>query len=251
MDPYLEGSLWTTVHSHLSGEIARQLSPKLRPKYLALPMERFVVAVPEGVSIATASVYPDVGVSRTTVTETGTGATAVLSAPQRIATVLPESIPHITIEIQDVKHRRLVTAIEVLSPYNKRGEGREEYLEKRARVLQSTAHLLEIDLLRKGLRLPMQKPLPPGHYFVFVGRAHDRPLTDVWPIALDQPLPTEIPVPLLPGDPDVFLDLQQALKNVYEVGSYDLALDYTKPPEVPLEAKEAAWAAERLRSGAS
>lgn len=171
----------------------------------------------------------------------------MLSIPRRIATVLPESIPHVTIEIRDVASRRLVTAIEVLSPYNKRGEGRDEYLEKRGRVLQSTAHLLEIDLLRKGLRVPMQEPLPPGHYFVFVGRAEERPVTNVWAIALDQSLPGEIPVPLLRGDPEVILDLQQAFTNVYDVASYDLAVDYTKPPEIPLEPKEAAWAADLLR----
>lgn len=43
MDPYLEGSLWATAHPQLSVEIARQLAPKLRPKYVALPNERFVV----------------------------------------------------------------------------------------------------------------------------------------------------------------------------------------------------------------
>ena len=31
MDPYLEGSQWMSVHMQLSLEIARQLTPKLRP----------------------------------------------------------------------------------------------------------------------------------------------------------------------------------------------------------------------------
>jgi hypothetical protein len=34
MDPYLEGSEWVSVHAELSSEIARQLAPKLRPKYI-------------------------------------------------------------------------------------------------------------------------------------------------------------------------------------------------------------------------
>ena len=42
MDPYLEGRLWTTVHFSLSAEFVRQLAPKLRPRYLVLPAERFV-----------------------------------------------------------------------------------------------------------------------------------------------------------------------------------------------------------------
>src|SRR5829696_3953267 len=47
MDPYLEGSLWTNVHTQLSVEIARQLAPRLRPRYLPFTEKRFVVAAPE------------------------------------------------------------------------------------------------------------------------------------------------------------------------------------------------------------
>src|SRR5207253_4483547 len=53
-------------------------------------------------------------------------------------------------------------------------EGREEYLAKRRRVLVSTAHLIEIDLLRAGLRVPMRQPLPSLPYFAFVGRFEQR-----------------------------------------------------------------------------
>ncbi len=65
MDPYLEGSLWMSVHTQLSAEIARQLAPKLRPKYLALTTEQFVNEEPESVAIATSSLYPDVGIAET------------------------------------------------------------------------------------------------------------------------------------------------------------------------------------------
>jgi hypothetical protein len=46
MDPYLEGSLWTTVHFSLSAEIVRQLAPKVRPRYLVLPVEVIPSPVP-------------------------------------------------------------------------------------------------------------------------------------------------------------------------------------------------------------
>ena len=65
MDPYLEGALWTTVHFSLSAEIVRQLAPKLRPRYLVLPAERFVTETPESVAISTADIYPDVSVAET------------------------------------------------------------------------------------------------------------------------------------------------------------------------------------------
>jgi hypothetical protein len=199
LDPYLEGSLWTTLHFSLSAEIVRDLAPKLQPRYLVLPTECF-----------------------------------------------PISVPHVTIEIRDTAHRQLVTAIEVLSPTNKRGEGREEYLAKRGRVLLSNAHLLEIDFLRRGQRVPMQQPLPSTPYFVFLSRAEKRPLTEVWPIALNQALPT-VPIPLLPSDEDVPLNLQQILTATYDLLGYHLAVDYTQPPEIPLDDEAAAWAMELLR----
>ena len=36
MDPYLEGDLWTSVHTDLCVQIAHQLAAKLRPKYAVL-----------------------------------------------------------------------------------------------------------------------------------------------------------------------------------------------------------------------
>lgn len=118
-------------------------------------------------------------------------------------------MPHFTVEIRDRANRQLVTAIEVLSPTNKRSEGYAEYLAKRRRLMVSSVHLLEIDLLRLGQRVPMRQPLPSAPYFVFLSRAPDRPIIEVWPVSLAEPLPV-VPVPLLPGDADVPLDLQQA-----------------------------------------
>jgi len=247
MDPYLEGPLWMTVHTQLSAEIARQLAPKLRPRYLALTTERMVLETPENVAVVATSIYPDVGVTRTTRESGGMAATAMAPAPLHLATVVPTPVPHVTVEIRDTASRRLVAAIEVLSPTNKRGEGRAEYLAKRRHLLLSTAHLVEIDLLRQGQRVPMHQPLPPVPYFVMIGRAESRPILEVWPVDFRDPLPT-VPVPLLAEDPDVALDLQQALTNVYDLLGYDLAVDYSRPPEVPLAPEVLPWAEERLRA---
>jgi len=241
MDPYLEGDLWTTVHSAFAVEIARQLTPRLRPRYFVLTNKRFVMDVPDSVAIATAAVYPDAAVVRSGPAASGGKAEAVASPPLRLATVMPSPVPHVSVEIRDANNRELVTAIEMLSPTNKRGDGRSEYLARRQHILLSTAHLLEIDLLRKGQRVPA------APYFVFLSRFETRPLTDVWPIALNQPLPT-VPVPLLSGDPDVALDLQLAFTTIYDEFAYDVAIDYARPPDVPLEGEAAAWAAERIRA---
>jgi hypothetical protein len=72
-------------------------------------------------------------------------------------------------------------------------------------------------------------------------------MANVWPIALDKPLPM-IPVPLLPGDIDAKLDLQQALTNVYDECGLRFMIDYSKPPEVSLSPEQAAWTDEILRT---
>jgi hypothetical protein len=247
MDPYLEGSLWMTVHTQLSAEIARQLAPKLRPKYLALTTERFVYEEPDSVAVATSSVYPDVGIAESGQRESIGMPATVAKPPLRVTTLMPVPIPHVTVEIRDTANRQLVTAIELLSPTNKRGEGRAEYLAKRRRILLSTAHLMEIDLLRQGQRPPMREALPDAPYFIFLSRAENRPITDVFPITLADSLPI-VPVPLLAADPDVPLDLQAALGNIYDLLGYDLAIDYSQPAEVPLPPELQTWADGILRA---
>jgi hypothetical protein len=246
MDPYLEGAEWNSVHTELSSEIARQLAPKLRPKYVVRTTRRFVTEMVAELAITGSSIYPDVSVVNTV--DQGAsllrGAMAV-SAPLELATVIPAQIPLVTVEIQDVTYRQLVTAIEVLSPTNKRGQGYQEYLDKRGRILRSTAHLIEIDLLHSGQRVPMQQPLPPAPYFVFVSRAERRPVIEVWPVQLTMPLPA-ISVPLQAEDPEVTLDLQLALTTIYDTLNYDLITDYTQPPQPPLVGDEAHWALQLL-----
>ena len=246
MDPFLEGFLWTTLHFTLSAEIVRQLAPRLRPRYLVLPAERFIMDTPEDIAITTADFYPDVAVTEYHQRPLTREATEVAAAPLEIATVIPTPVPHVTIEIRDTLQRQLVTAIEVLSPTNKRGDGYTEYLSKRRRILLSSAHLLEIDLLRRGRRVPMQKPLPDRPYFIFLSRSEKRPLTEVWPLALHESLPT-VPVPLLPGDADILLDLQQTFTAAYDLLGYDLAIDYSQAPQIPLQGEAAAWLEARLR----
>jgi hypothetical protein len=248
MDPYLEGELWTTVHSQLAAEIARQLAPKIAPRYVARTEKRFVITAPEDLDDAEISIYADVGVRAVKAGQTAkrAAARAVVEAPLVVATLMEEKAPHYWVEIRDTKRRTLITAIELLSPFNKRGRGRSEYLRKRDALLTSRAHLIEIDLLRKGRRLPMRQKLPEADYFVFLSRAGQRPNTGVWPVQLQDPLP-EIPVPLRNGDADVLLNLQKALENVYDLLRYDLDIDYRRPPDVPFTKSQAARSASYLR----
>ena len=70
-------------------------------------------------------------------------------------------------------------------------------------------------------------------------------MTAVWPIALAQALPT-VPVPLLAGDDDVLLSLQSAFTAAYDLPGYDLIVDYTQPPDVPLTKAGANWVEQHL-----
>lgn len=244
MDPYLEGDDWTSFHAYLAIELAKQLTPQLRPKYIALPEKRFELV--EDGALAVEAIYPDVGVTETAATPSRTAESAVPSAPVLLQTIMEETAPHSWVEIRNQADRRLVTTIEILSPWNKRGNGRNEYLDKRRKLLRSSSHLVEIDLLRGGRRLPMKDPLPAASYYVFVSRTEARPMIEVWPIALPDRLP-KFPVPLLAGDADVSLDLQSAIDAIYDYGGLDLALDYSRPLSPSLSDEESVWATERLR----
>src|SRR5262249_60465154 len=83
------------------------------------------------------------------------GARVMLRLPQ-----LPfERQLYLAIRCRDTA--RVVCAIELLSPINKAcGAGRQGYLAERVAVLRSPAHLVELDLLRGGERLPMDDPPP-------------------------------------------------------------------------------------------
>ncbi len=256
MDPYLEGGEWMSFHAEFCVEIARQLRPKLRPRYIAQTIKRFVTDTTDDLVITnlagrphSRNLFPDVGIARITQRPTRelSSPIAVLEPTLQMATVMPEFVPQYAVEIRDVEQRQLVTLIEVLSPANKVGEGYEEYVTKRQQILRSSAHLMEIDLLRKGRRVPMRRPLPDSPYYVFLSRQEKRPLTDIWQIALDESLPT-VSIPLLPPDNDTSLDLQQAFTNVYDSVGYDLLLNYEKHPDVALENDIRRWAEQLLKT---
>ena len=250
MDPWLEGPLWTSFHAQFAVEIARQLTPRLVPRYVALTEQRFVLVFPEveeGVSISHIGLRPDAAVATEARSTRGAPAgAAAIEPPLLVETIIPESVPQISVEIRDSENRQLVTAIEIRSPWNKRGEGRDEYLLKRRRILLSTAHLMEIDLLRAGDRPPMRGMLPEAPYFVFLSRADRRPLTGIWPIWLQERLP-QVPIPLLQGDGDLDLDLQQAFSQVYDGFGYAYLIDYGAAPTMALEPAERQWAEQRIR----
>ena len=249
MDPYLEHpALFHDFHQRLIGHICDVLAPRLRPKYIARLETRFIADRPDEEELRI--LFPDVGVIERAHgiarEETATYATAV--APVENAVVVRMRVKQVTIEIREVATHRLVTAIEILSPANKRlgSAGYLEYRRKREMLLLSDAHLLEIDLLRKGERVELIHPLPPASYYVILSRALRRPICDVWPVRLSDPLPT-VPVQLLKTDPHIPLDLGAAVATVYDRAAYDLSIDYQRAPVPALAGADAEWLDTGLR----
>jgi hypothetical protein len=159
------------------------------------------------------------------------------------------AIPQMRVIIRDVAQRRLVTLIEILSPVNKTGDGAFVYHKKRLDIFESTTHLMEIDLLRAGMRPAAGEPLPDGDYYVLLSRATMRDKIAVWAMHLPDRLPV-VPVPLLDPDPDVLLDVQAALNASFDVVGYDLLIDYTAPPPPPdLPPEGVAWVDALLKTG--
>ncbi|BAS28494.1 DUF4058 family protein [Limnochorda pilosa] len=252
MDPYLESpEFWPGVHHLLISTILEILNPALLPRYACRVEERVYVAPDPYPSLARVRL-PDAHVAPVLGTGGGTApsgeAFAVTSEGASWFEVEETTEPlreaYLVIRTRDGSD--VVTVIEVLSPANKNPAAatRAEYLEKRREVLESQAHLVEIDLLRGGRR-PVRVFGPEGDvYAVYVNLAPVRRKTRVlmWPVS--RPIPA-VPIPLRADDPPVQLDLQRAVALTYARGAYHALIKYHKPPIPPLGPDAAAWA-ERL-----
>ncbi len=105
---------------------------------------------------------------------------------------------------------------------------------------------MEIDLLRRGRRMPMDDDWPDSLYYLLVCRKNEAPRCTVWPAFFTRALPA-IPIPLLPPDPDIPLAIGPLVDKIYTRSHYDLDIDYRRPLSPPLSAAETAWLEERLR----
>ncbi len=153
MDPHLEHPrFWQDLPDSLAQEIRNQLVPQLRPRYVARLVPQRVMDQPDDGELCI--LFPDVSVMRRPPEEPlpGLAGPAVaITPPPTAVNVMRMPFHQVSIEIRDVASGLLVTAIELLSPANKRpgSEAREAYLRRWDTLLASTTHLLEIDLLRR------------------------------------------------------------------------------------------------------
>lgn len=252
MDPYLEqSSLWPDVHAGLIAAIRNQLQTQIVPRYIARITPYIALEQIEITSVRRA-VVPDVGIYERETTPAPPAAVAIDAPPLTGTAIMEVPTRYARIEIRAIGDDTLVTAIELLSPANKRPgvDGADAYEKKRQEMFHSGAHFLEIDLLRGGQRprLARPAPLPDAAYFVFLSRTERWPEIAIWPCALCNPLPT-VPVPLRPPDADVALNLTEMVQQVYHNARYDLQVDYRADPPLPaLAPDDAAWLDAHLKA---
>jgi hypothetical protein len=248
MDPFLEmPPFWGDFSPKLLTAISNALLPQLLPRY-DVRIEEYLVVTHEEERLR--RVQPDVTISTAARWNSGTEGAVALAEPTTIELDYPEFEP-LTQRHLRLVHRptgRVVTVMELLSPTNKTpGEGGlDAYLDKRAEFLASRCHLVEFDLLRGGRRLPMAGPLPRGDYYVYVGRVGRRPRCQIMTWSLRSPLPI-VPIPLLPEDPEVSLDLQAVFHAAYDPSLYDRRLAYDQQLLPPLATEDEVWLRQQLR----
>ena len=249
MDPYIEqNKIWVDFHARLADEISARLNTQIRPAYFARLTPYVTYETIEVSKSELQAIRPDVGVMARGALPVATGAEVVVLEPDEVGAVesvvtLETEIELLSVEIRRAETEKLVTAIEILSPVNKQPshDAYTDYLRKRRDLARSSAHLIEIDLLRGGTRPPLEQPVPPAPYYITLSRANRRPFVTVWPIPLHARLP-KLPVPLAGKDPDVLLPLNDIVATVYERGGYDAQIDYHQPvPPPALSTDETQW----------
>jgi hypothetical protein len=226
MDPFLESpEIWPGLQHCLAVEIATVLNQQATPPYFADPVAKTVKHEIE------MEVY----------TEDGTQETLRFQGHSKLWSV------HLYV----IATKEPVTSIQILGPYDKRkDQGLSNYRRKRTNLLKSTAHFIEIDLLREGQRPGCQKNeslLDTDYVFTLsryeVGKQRD---IEVVQVALCDPLP-KLTVPLHHIHGEVQLDMGAVIHTIYQNMCYGWRIDYQQPvPPPKLRPPMAEWIRQHL-----
>ncbi|MEM6837658.1 MAG: DUF4058 family protein [Cyanobacteria bacterium P01_C01_bin.120] len=158
--------------------------------------------------------------------------------PIKVRVPVPMEMQQSYLEVKDAATQAVVTAIEVLSPANKRGEGRSQYDAKRRQVLSSQTNLIEIDLLRAEQSFLLEPDANSSHYRGLVSRASQRPLADLYAFSLTTAIPT---LPSCGQKTAMSWWICRRLLDLYKQLGYDYFIDYSQAPPPP-------WCREDLES---
>lgn len=242
MDPYLEHpEHWRNVHASLIIELRNRLARVLAPRYFVSVEQREYFIGPGELKL--------VGLPDAALVETGLAAeperafpSSVGVAPRIVTLPIPEEVRERYLEVRETGTGKVVTVLELLSLTNKRpGIGRELYQKKRGEILMTLTHLVELDLLRAGARLPVEPEDVRGDYRIIVSRSRHRPKADLYSFSVRDVIPP-FPLPLARGEPELEVELKSVHEAVYDQARYDLVIDYSADPVPPLEEDDAGWA---------
>jgi hypothetical protein len=216
--------------------IRRFLTPLLRPNYNItieqhiylnrLPSDEQLIGIPDALVVASDDNDENVAVAV---------APSVTVQALEGELPLPEIVYERYLEIHDATHHsEVITVIEVLSPTNKTTRNRSKYEQKRLEILGSLTNLVEIDLIRAGKPFPMKiSNQKSSDYRVVISRSEDRPKADIYLFGVRDKIP-DFPIPLRAGKTEPILPLNKILHDLYDLGSYDLSINYSHPPKPAL-----------------
>ena len=232
IDPQIERQhKWRGFHNYFLGNAQTHLLAKLPDGYDVETDHRLNLGPdPDGEDEpgGPRRQFGDVGVVRIDRTAGGGGASAAVveadprthAGRQEVAGAPRQAYARV-ITIPDGE---LVTVIELLSPSNK-GSHYDEFVARRANLLDNGVNLVEFDLLLRGRRLPVVAGIGDAHGFALVTRAETREESDIWAFTLRDRLP-RVPVPLKPDDGHVVLDVGAVYAETYDRGGFARRLRY-------------------------
>ncbi|MGL6076036.1 MAG: DUF4058 family protein [Fimbriiglobus sp.] len=256
MDPWLESEeIFPNLHDTLLMGIRNSLNLTLPEPYVATLKNRVWIDDVQRRD-------PDISVLNQRLwrpRDEGTSAVATMPGLQSLGAYVPQDTweePYL--EIVSTEGKRLVTAIEILSPSNKKpGEnGHAAYLMKQKEFVLGRVNIVEIDLLRRGTHASM---IPRDRLAQLSNRAFaysisvtcwGNPSDDQFfgvTVALADQLPT-FGIPLDPGIEPPTIPLQTIFSQAYDQARFDKLVRYTEPPQPKLSPEDVAWANERLRA---
>jgi Protein of unknown function (DUF4058) len=254
MNPYLEQpAFWSSVHSRLIVALADAVAPQILPHYYIEVETRtysedteLLIGIPDAVVLT--SVAPE----KSPQIFSSSPAIALQNRPQTVQLPVGLEVKERYLEVRDTTTNSVVTVIELLSPVNKRpGKGRATYEDKRQRILESNAHLVEIDLLRAFTPMPLLQDNIPWDYRILVSRSEKRPQADLYGFTLREAIPC-FPLPLKDPKENIEVDLQNILQGLYDRAGYEYRIDYQQlVPPPALSPENQAWIAQLLARLAS
>lgn len=250
MDPFLEDpAFWEGFHDVLITCCMFNIEQGLPEGYISNVKERAEVI---SVDDPAAKVFvPDIGLARELPARPMSSPSGAAVAVELERVTIPSidsiEVREAYIEIQRMPGFESVTVIELMSPWNKNGAGIGIHRGKRAALVREGIHFVEIDLLRGGTRTKLARPLPTGDYYTHIFRGDRKPDVDVTAWKLTDKVPS-IGIPLRAPDPDVTLNLADAVRTAYEQGRYDRKLRYNLALDPPLNDQQAKWTQTLLES---